>query len=127
MPVTKGKSIKTIMIQHSRPNRSRVSLQSIFEYNSSGDQKIVYSNTEALGTNNTYFTTSRRFPLEVHLSKKVPAKKNRYLDPLEGEKKHGFKAMKTCIFENSRKSSTFSYTESSVILTHYWVFLKFHF
>ena len=72
------------MIEHSRPNHSRVSVQSIFEYNSSGDQKIVY--TEALGTNNTYFTTSWRFPLEVHLRKKVPArKKNRYLDPFEGK------------------------------------------
>ena len=110
---TKGKSINQMMIKHWRPNHSRISFQSIFGYNSSGDQKTVYF--EALSTNNTYFATSRRFPpLEVHLSKKVPApKKNRYLDPLEGEKE-------TCIFANSKKSSAFSYTESSV-------FLKFHF
>ena len=114
IPSTKGKNIKTMkfreqrvkninkmMIKHSRPNHSRILVQSIFGYNSSGDQKTVY--TEALGTNNTYLATSRRFPpLEVHLSKKVPApKENRYLDSLA-------------------KKPTFSYAKSSV-------FLKFHF
>ena len=50
---TKGKNIKTMMIKHSRPTHSRITwaVQNIFGYNSSGEQKTVF--TEALGTNNT--------------------------------------------------------------------------